>query len=248
MAKEKPIIFSEDEMPSEYVRHDVDLSYLFDGDKELRSIKVIRDNIEFWLANHHAKGRYFTNNPRDPKILNTAHNPPRPRGNIAWRTGVGGNPNGKPKGTSNKISVKQACEKMGANPADFLAALVKGDSNALKQHKIKNPKDLTIAQRMKAAEILLNKLVPNLKPAELGGDGEAQVSEQAQDRQIKDQMVVYLPGKKEGIAIEASEEEMEAIKAAGSTETYMRHHEQETTHYDQSNEDDTYVWTVQDGE
>ena len=247
-AKKKPIILYEDEYGEELrdvIRQDVDLSYLFGGEKELRSVKIFHNGIEMWLGEHYQKGRYFTSNPNDPKILNTANDPARPRGNISWRMNGGGNPNGKPKGTKNGISAKQACEKLGTNPAEFLAALVKGDTGMLKQHRIKDPSKVTVAQRMKAAEILLNKMVPNLKPAELGSDGEAAVAKEVEQQEERNQIQVYLPGQG-SVSIQATDEEIESIRQAGSTEGFMRHHEKENVPYDGSSEDDVYVWT-QDG-
>jgi len=245
--KVKPIILYEEEHREalkDTIRQDVDLSYLFNGEKELRSVKIIHNGVEMWLGEHYQKGRYWTTNTNDPKILNTANNPPRPRGNISWRIN-GGNPNGKPKGTRDRVSVRQACEKLNANPAEFLVALMKGDTGLLKQHRIKDPNSVTVAQRMKAAEILLNKLVPSLKPADLAGDGEPAVAKEVEQQEQRNQIQVYLPGQG-SVNISATDEEIESIRQAGTTEGFIRNHENESHPYDSSDEDDVYVWT-QDG-
>lgn len=239
--KKKPIIIREGDMPDDLIRQEVDLSYMFNGTKELRSVKVVRDGIEFWLAMHHATGRYFTNNPNDPKILNTVNNPARPRGNVSWRSG-GGNPNGKPKGAKNRISMKQACEQLGANPAEFIVAVMMKNNGVLRKYGIKNPKEVTTAQQIKCGEISLNRLLPALKPAELGADGEAAISREVEEQETRNQIQVYLPGQGK-VSLPATDEEIESIRQAGSTEGFMRQHEHETTPYDTEDEEEVYVWT-----
>lgn len=240
--KPKPVIVRAEDMPSDLVRHDIDLSYLFNGEKTLRSIKVVRDGTELWLARHHSKGDYFTNNTRDPKILNTETD--RPRGNISWRQG-GGNPTGRPKGATNRISVKQACERMNANPAEFLAALVSGRTSALKQHHIKDPKSLTLAQRIKAAEILLNKTVPNLRSVDLGTDGEPSVPQETLEQEASQKIQVYLPQKGAYVEVEASEEEIKQMHTLGA-DNYLTKHESDVLPYDKEDEDDTFTWKDQE--
>lgn len=236
--KQKAVIVYDDDMPNDLVRHDVDLSYLFNGEKELRSVKVIRDGVEFWLGRHPSKGLFWTTNDRDPKILNTITE--RPRGNIKWMQG-GGNPHGKPKGSKNFISAKQACEKLGVHPAEFLAGIVSGCPTELRKYRIKDPKSVTVAQKIKCAELLLSRTSPALKPAEMNSEGNPSISEGVQKDEESQRIQVYLPEKGASVEIETSKEEAAQLAALG-VDTYMRQHEQEYTHYDKSDEDDTYLW------
>jgi len=240
-AKKKPIILYEDEYREELrdvIRQDVDLSYLFGGEKELRSVKIFHNGIEMWLGEHYQKGRYFTSNPNDPKILNTANDPARPRGNISWRMNGGGNPNGKPKGTKNHKTVKQACETLGVHPAEFLAAVMAGSTGHLKQYRIKDPSSITVAQKIKCAELLLSRLSPTLKSAEVGSDGEPMKSI-SEEQEHKEKVMVYLPEKGSSVEIETSKEEAEQLASLGY-DTYMRNHDQEVVAYDKSSEDESY--------
>ena len=239
--KKDSIILQKHEIPDSANPFEVDLSYMFSNGKELKSIKVLWDGQEFWLAEHHTTGLYWTTNSRDPKILNTLKNPPRPRGNVNWGD-TGGNPTGRSKGARNKITVKQACDKMGANPAEFLAAVMMGNTGELKRHRIKNPNEVTLAQKMKAAEILLNKLVPNLKPAGLDENGDL-IPEKEVNVEEKSQIQVYIPSSGKKISIEASKEEIEEIETNGVA-NFVKDHERETSHYDSSNEEEEFVWRL----
>lgn len=219
---------------------EVDLSYMFKDDKQLRSIKVDHNGQELWLAKHHTKGQYWTSNPKDPKILNTCHNPPRGRGNVLFMSGEA-NKDGRPKGASNRITAKAACDKMNANPAEFLAAVMTGNIGELKRYRIKNPADITVAQRMKAAEVLINKLVPNLKPVDTDADGNllGSIGETVNDS--ASQIQVYLPGVPGTVAVAATPEEVQEVTAAGA-ESFMEDHATEVSPAE--NEDDAYVWRV----
>ena len=242
MSKNPHHRLKKDEIPESACPFEVDLGYLFSDDKELKSIKVIWDGLEFWLAEHNVTGQYWTTNTNDPKILNTVKTPPRPRGNVMWKI-AGGNPSGKPKGSKNRVSVKQACDRMGCNPAEFLAAVVTGNVGELKRHRIRNPQEVTIAQKMKAAEILLNKLVPNLKPAGLDENGDM-LPEKEVNQDDRSQIQVYIPSSGNKISISATKEEAEEIEAGVAD--FMQKHEKETIPYDSENEEEELVWRLDD--
>lgn len=220
---------------------EVDLSYMFEDDKQLRSIKVDHNGEELWLAKHHTKGKYWTSNPKDPKILNTVHTPPRARGNILFKAGDG-NQGGRHKGDTNRISIQRACAKMNANPAEFLAAVMAANIGELKGMRVKNPGDLTLAMRMKAAEILLNKTVPNLKPVDTDAEGNilGSTGEKADDNGSRIQ--VYIPGVAP-VQISATPQEASEIAEKG-LDAYLTDHKGELVPAD--TEDDKYVWEAVD--
>ena len=217
-------------------------------DKPVISTKVIWNDKVYWKAiykqyiSEDCTGIFWTDNPKDPKILN--HATGKGRGNVNWQS-EGGNPSGKPKGITNRISAKEACAKLGANPADFLAAVMVGDVPTLKKYRVYDAKNITLAQKIKSAETLLKKMVPDLKPAELGIDGEAALSSELQQQEERSQLQVYIPSLSgENVPIEVSLEEKEEIERAGGVEAYMKEHEAETAPYDKDDEEGAYVWRV----
>lgn len=217
-------------------------------DKPVISTKVIWNDNVYWKAiykqyiSDDCTGIFWTDNSKDPKIIN--HATGKGRGNVNWRA-EGGNPSGKPKGTLNRISAKDACAKLGANPADFLAAVMVGDIPTLKKHRVYDAKNITLAQKIKCAETLLKKMVPDLKPAELGIDGEAAISPELQQQEERSQLQVYIPSSDGGdIPVQVTQEEKEQIELAGGVEAYMKEHEAETVPYDKDDEEGAYVWRV----
>lgn len=224
---------------------EVDLSFMVQSGKEIRSVKVIYNGMELWKAfNKSAKNpedqTYYTESPKAPQILNVAVNPPKIRGNLSWMDS-GGNPAGKPKGTMNRVSVKQACERLGANPADFLVGVLTGDVGTLKRYRVKDPQNVTLAQKMKCAELLLHKLVPNLKPADIDSDGEARVENASTDDKV--QFHVIMPGQPDPIAVEGTKEELEELEEVGAEE-FIKNRKVETIPYDETNEEESMVWRI----
>lgn len=241
MAKKKSVIVRPDQVV-DCVRTEIDLSFYFDDGRELKSIKIDYLGDEYWLAKHHQTGEYFTDNAKDPKILDTSKNPPRPRGSLQWMRGENQS-KGRPKGAGNKISVKQACERLNANPAEFLAAMMTGNIGELKRHKIKNPHEVTIAQKLKCAEILLNKLVPNLKPVDIDEEGNHITPKQLEDANQRSQIQVYIPSAQRTVAIEATEAEVEELETVG-VDQFIKNHEKEAMPYDSEDEEEEFVWRL----
>lgn len=211
-------------------------------EKPVLSQMILVDGVEYWQAEHYKTGIYYTSNPRDPKILNYANSAnPRPRGNLKFKDG-GGNPLGRPKDSRNKISVRQACENLNANPADFLAAVMVGNVAELRRYGVKDPKSVTVAQKIKCAELLVNKLVPNLKPADLGDDGEAVTAREIETLDKKPQIQVYLP-QGQTASIELTDEDVKEIEENG-VDKYIEDHQVELAPYDSDDEDGELVWRV----
>lgn len=221
-----------DEIQGEVEEIEVDLSYLFSDDRSLSSVKIDYNGTELWKAYHYSKGIFWTSNPRDPKILNTAHEKPNKiRGNLDFSRGGKFN-QGRPRGAANKMSVKQACDSLNTHPAIFLAAIMKGDVGILKQHRVKNPNEVTIAQKIKSAELLLNKISPNLKPVEIGSDGEPVLSKEAVDIEEQQKVQVYLPSKGATVEVELSEREAEQLSKIDDIDQYMESYEKQADDYE----------------
>lgn len=194
---------------------------LDDPNHSLRFERVIRSKYvideetkkRFWLAEHSVSGFYYTSNQSDPKILNTSLDEPRPRGNVDWTSGNAPS-KGRPKGALNKVSVKAACANLDFNPAELLVGIAKGDIATLKKHRIKNPQDITINQKILCTTKLLDKLVPNLKPVDTDEEGNILGSREVKQLDTgndKPQIQVYLPSTNQSMSIDATPEEIQEV-------------------------------------
>lgn len=184
-------------------------------ERVVRSKYVVEDGTgtRFWLAEHYANGYYYTSNSSDPKILNTSLAEPKSRGNINWVNGSAPS-KGRPKGALNKVSVRQACANLDFNPAELLVGIAKGDIPTLKKHRIKNPQDITINQKILCTTKLLDKLVPNLKPVDTDAEGNVLGSREVQQPNAggdKPQIQVYIPSTNQSMSIEATPEEIQQV-------------------------------------
>ena len=212
-----------EDLPESYRLETIDVGNQMGLTREVISKFVYVDGQQYWQAMS-KKGYYFTINPKDPKILNYADEAnPKIRGNIAFSDGRGGNPAGRPKGSQNRVSVKKVCEELSANPAELLAAILKSDLQTLKRYGIRDPRQITVAQKLKVAELLLNKLVPNLKSADLDNDGEPAISKDVEAKVERQQLQVYIPGVAKPVEVEATEEELAELQAEG-VEAYQEKH------------------------
>jgi hypothetical protein len=173
---------------------------------------------------------YFTKNARDPKVLNFAVDQVngKARGNLKWTDGEGGNPHGRPAGAKTRISIKNVCDSMNTNPVELLVAAVSGDIGMLRKFGVKNPRDVTLAQKLSIARYLTDKLVPNLKPVEIGNDGDWEPNniEGADTNDNTPQIQVYIPSAGKPLSIKASKEDIEEIEATG-IDSYLEKHQVE---------------------
>jgi hypothetical protein len=186
---------------------------------------------------------YFTKNARDPKVLNFAVDQVngKARGNLKWTDGEGGNPQGRPRNSTSRITVKNVCDKMGASPVEMLTAVLMSDVGTLRKYGVKNPKEITLAQKLSIAKYLSDKLVPNLKPVEIGNDGDWEPNklEGHDTNDNTPQIQVYIPGKTEkAVSFSASEADIKEIESRG-VDQYLKEHE-----VSEPEEEDVLVWTI----
>ena len=235
-----------DDLPEHFEIVTVDVGQEFKLHKDIISKFVWVRGTQYWIARHHSTGIYYTSNPKDPKILNYAQDPDNPkcRGNIKFANGLGGNINGRPKGSRNAISVKQVLEKLNANPAELLAGVMTGDIHTLKRYGIRDPRNITVAQKLKCAETLLNKTVANLKPVDLDVNGEPMLG--GPDREVEEkrsQIQVYLPSTGTKVSIDATEDDIAEIEEVG-IDNYLSNHAGENLPYNEEDEEESLVWRI----
>lgn len=263
MAKKKNKRISEEEAYQIRAREGIevftsDVGKVIEGSenkKQIQSKYFFYKGDQYWMARStntktNETQTYWTTGVNAPQILNFVDKDtgePIPegkcRGNINW-VGGGGNPAGKPKGAITMRSARDACSNLGVQPAEFLAGVMSGNPGIMKKYRVKGgPNDITLAQKIKCAETLLNKLQPSLKPADIGTDGEPMVAKEISQEQERSQIQVYIPGQKHQVVIEASSEEAQQVVQHG-VNGYMEQHESETVPYDQSNEEESMVWSV----
>ena len=221
----------------------VDCSHLTNGKKEVSSKHVIYEGIEYWQARHSTSGIYYTANPKDPKVLtfsDSGYPEGRNRGNLVWSDGKGGNPAGRAEGSLNKVTVKSACDNLGVHPAEFLAAIMKGDHNTLRQYGVRDTKGITLSQKLLCATKLLDKTQGNVKGVDvdaegnlLGSLGQAQVTDERKAVQA------YIPSMPQ--VISATPEEAKEYLEKGVDE-YMNEHKGDNLPYDKDNEEEVLVW------
>ncbi len=239
-----PYKLTHEELPPNFEIVTVDVGQQYKLNKEIISKFVWVQGVQYWVAKHHSSGIYYTSNSKDPKILNYLNaDEPRCRGNIKFADGMGGNPAGKPQGARNRISVKQALEKLNANPAEFLAGIMTGDIHVLKRYGVKDPRNITVAQKIRVSEVLLSKISPNLKPVDLDSDGEQMLGSEGVSTENRPQIQVYIPSMGKQVAIDATEQDIAEIEEVG-IEDYLKNHEKENLHYDSEDEEESMVWKL----
>lgn len=237
-----PDRFPGDDLPENIQIHVADIAAEQGLDRELLSKYVILGGNQYWMASHYKTGIYFTKNANDPKVQDWSKGTPKARGFLKF-VKEGGNSLGRPRGSRNRISAQQALENLGANPLEFLAGVMKGDIATLKKYNIRNPKEITIAQKIKCAENLASRVSPTLKAVDVDAEGNPVVTKDVEE-QNKPQIQVYIPGtQSQGISFDASEEDVQEIEEKG-VEQYLKEHESETLAYDTENADDSLVWSV----
>ena len=212
-------------------------------DKTVKSLKVNHNGVWFWKAYADKKGDVWVTNVKDPRIINTVTG--KMRGNLSW-AGEGGNPAGKPQGAVNRKTAKSVCDALGVHPMELIAAYMSKDRKLLRKYGIyeKEYKTITAAQQLKSAMYLGDKLQANLKPAEMGLDGEARLADGVAEEQERSQIQAYIPDMvDDSPTLSLSKEDYAEIQEVGA-EAYMKSHEKELEPYDESNEDDKLVWSV----
>ncbi len=203
--KKKTVIVRLDDIPTPLLKKEelVDLSD--DWEKPVKSKFIEIDDKPHWRAVHHQTGVYFTPNDRDPKILNFVSEPPRPRGNKNFTTGkVAVEHGGRKKGSKNHQTVNSICGNLNIHPAELLAGIASGDPALLRKYRIKDPKAITIAHKIKCSEILVNKLEGNAKPVERDEEGNI-ISVQDPNKEQGKGLQVFLSAPKQEIASVESE-------------------------------------------
>ena len=215
----KSIILSPEDIPRYILETEteVDLSgQLSNPDKKLKSKYITIDGVKYWRAYHYKKGLFYTTSTKDPKILNTAVDPERPRGNMSFTNGdVARKSGGRPKGTKNKIDAKTACANLNGYPAEFFAAIMTRNPETLRKYGIKNgAKDITVAQQIKCAEKLIDKLEGSAKSTERDAEGNILSSNDANE------------SKTFQVFLEAPKQQIEQVKAQG-VDAYMEQSKQE---------------------
>jgi hypothetical protein len=101
------------------------------------------------------------------------------------------------------------------------------DVGTLRKYGVKNPKEITLAQKLSIAKYLSDKLVPNLKPVEIGESGDWEPNKIASDSadEKRNQLQVYIPSVKKSVQIEATDEEVVEIEREGVDKYIERHPE-----------------------
>ena len=231
MTKKKNHIYPE-ELPDNITMQEMDVGKQMGLAKDVISKFVFWQGEQWWQARmpptdkypEHPDGRvYFTKNARDPKVLNFAVDQVngKARGNLKWTDGEGGNPAGRPKNSTNRITVKNVCDSMGTNPVELLVAAVSGDVGMLRKFGVKNPRDVTLSQKLSIAKYLTDKLVPNLKPAEIADDGDYKINQIEQNEEERQTVQLYLPEKGSKVNITLSEREADQIRKLKNVEEYI---------------------------
>jgi hypothetical protein len=252
MTKKKNHIYPE-ELPDNITTQEMDVGKQMGLSKDVISKFIFWQGEQWWQARmpptdkypEYPDGRiYFTKNARDPKVLNFAVDQVngKARGNLKWTDGEGGNPQGRPRNSTSRITVKNVCDKMGASPVEMLTAVLMSDVGTLRKYGVRNPKEITLAQKLSIAKYLSDKLVPNLKPVEIGegGDWEPNKPEGHDTNDNTPQIQVYIPGKTErAVSFAASEADIKEIESKG-VDRYLEEHEVVDTEKD----DDVLVWSV----
>jgi|SRR5690554_3457282 len=230
MSKQKNHIYPE-ELPDNITMQEMDVGKQMGLAKDVISKFVFWQGEQWWQARmpptdkypEHPDGRvYFTKNARDPKVLNFAVDQVngKARGNLKWTDGEGGNPAGRPRGSS-RVSIKNVCDSMGTNPVELLVAAVSGDVGMLRKFGVKNPREVTLAQKLSIARYLTDKLVPNLKPTEIGEDGDYKINQIEKNEEERQTVQLYLPEKGSKVSITLSEREAEQIRQLKDVDEYI---------------------------
>lgn len=218
---------------------DVDLTT--NPSKRIVSTKIVLNGKEYWKASHKDTGIIWVANENDPKIINKVTG--KGRGWLGFsKNGEATKKGGRPKGSATRMTVKQACDKLSCNPMEFLAAVVTGDPVALRGFNIRNPKEVTLAQKIKCAEVLVNKLAGNAKSVDVDEQGNAIIQNGSEER--ASQIQVYLPSNGKGIKMNIDDAAVREIEDVG-VDQYITNHASELDVHD-GNEDDKFVWTVQE--
>jgi hypothetical protein len=210
MTKKKNHIYPE-ELPDNITMQEMDIGKQMGLSKDVISKFVFWQGEQWWQARmpptdkypEYPDGRiYFTKNARDPKVLNFAVDQVngKARGNLKWTDGEGGNPQGRPAGAKTRLSIKNVCDSMNTNPSELLVAIVSSDIGTLRKFGVKNPRDITLAQKLSTARYLTDKLVPNLKPVEVSESGDWEPNKiEGDQEESKYQIHVFTPGLEEQI-------------------------------------------------
>jgi len=116
---------------------------------------------------------------------------------------------------------------MSANPVELLVATMTSDIGALRRFGVKNPKDITLAQKLSVAKYLTDKMVPNLKPVDVKESGDWEPNKVASDSgdEKRNQLQVYIPSIKNSVQIEATDAEVMEIERDGVDKYIERHPE-----------------------
>lgn len=207
MTKKKNYLYP-DTLPDNITLQEIDVGKQMGLSKDVISKFVFWQGEQWWQARFPPTAEcpegkiFFTKNPKDPRVLNYAVDDVngRARGNINWSNGESGNPKGRPKNSSNKITVKSVCDAMGANPVELLTSVMLSDVGTLRKYGVKDVKSITLAQKLSIAKYLSDKIVPNLKPVEVNESGDWEPNKiEGGEEESKYQIHVFTPGLEEQV-------------------------------------------------
>lgn len=131
--------------------------------------------------------------------------PVKPKGVFEprWKPGESGNPAGRPKGSMNRIDVRERCEALGCDPFRVLAQIANGDHEGL----MVSASAISLQSRLKAATELASYIAPKLKSIEVQTDG---------DNETRNVYVVTLPSS--GRELTVSNDEVLEMTPSGMAE------------------------------
>lgn len=253
MTKKKNYLYP-DTLPDNITLQEIDVGKQMGLSKDVISKFVFWQGEQWWQARFPPTAEcpegkiFFTKNPKDPRVLNYAVDDVngRARGNINWSNGESGNPRGRPAGSKSKITVKSVCDAMGANPVELLTSVMLSDVGTLRKYGVKDVKSITLAQKLSIAKYLSDKIVPNLKPVEVGEDGDWQVnpaiSEKTEEK--RNQLQVYIPSARKPVTIEATDAELAEIEQDG-VDKYLENHPEVVEEAEET--EAKFVWEVPNG-
>jgi len=145
----------------------------------------------FWKALKADGEVYWTNSEGSPQILNVATG--KGRGNIAFMNGDVGKLGGRPKGSSNRVTAKDVCDNLGIHPSELYAAIMLSDPSLCRKYGIRDPKTISIKNKMDASKELYGRLEGIAKANQLDKNGDVVDESQDKDRDVTEQLQVYIP-------------------------------------------------------
>lgn len=188
--------------------------------RSIISRKFTLHGHDYWYAKRSKQGQgyYWTRNKQDPKIINFYDGKNTARGNVLWNDGSG-NIGGRPPEAKNRKSVNDYLREQSIHPAEFFAAVMTGDPAGLRKYRVSTPsKDIKMSEKIKCAQILIDKVAGNAKAVEVDNSGDR--IESSGEDSSRPQIQVYMPSTETGVVIQAKPEEVKELESKGF-DSYM---------------------------